>query len=111
MVRRHVGLGVGRRPGRGLKRPAIPSIWLRHATWQPPSCSSSGASSWASLSLAASMCLLGSMSVRCEGRDYYDVLGVARGADEKTIKAAYRKLAIKHHPDKVRYQQRYHHQQ
>jgi molecular chaperone DnaJ len=33
-------------------------------------------------------------------RDYYDVLGVARDADDKTIKSAYRKLALKHHPDR-----------
>ncbi|MBS1725927.1 MAG: DnaJ domain-containing protein [Armatimonadetes bacterium] len=31
--------------------------------------------------------------------DYYQVLGVARGADEKEIKSAYRKLARKYHPD------------
>lgn len=32
-------------------------------------------------------------------KDYYQLLGVPRGADEKDIKAAYRKLARKYHPD------------
>ena len=32
-------------------------------------------------------------------RDYYEVLGVDRGADETTIKKAYRQLAKKYHPD------------
>jgi molecular chaperone DnaJ len=33
-------------------------------------------------------------------RDYYDVLGVGRNADENEIKANYRKLALKYHPDR-----------
>ena len=32
-------------------------------------------------------------------RDYYEVLGVARGADADAVKRAYRKLARKYHPD------------
>ncbi len=32
-------------------------------------------------------------------KDYYQILGVPRDADEKAIKSAYRKLARQHHPD------------
>ena len=33
-------------------------------------------------------------------RDYYEVLGVARDATEADLKKAYRRVAMKHHPDR-----------
>ncbi|MGH9408881.1 MAG: DnaJ domain-containing protein, partial [Vicinamibacterales bacterium] len=33
-------------------------------------------------------------------RDYYDVLGISRDATDQQLKSAYRKLALKYHPDR-----------
>ena len=35
-----------------------------------------------------------------EKRDYYDVLGISRNASDSEIKKSYRRLAMKHHPDR-----------
>jgi len=35
-----------------------------------------------------------------ERRDYYEILGVGRDADAGSLKSAYRKLALQHHPDR-----------
>jgi molecular chaperone DnaJ len=39
-------------------------------------------------------------AIRMSKRDYYEVLGVSRGCTEVELKAAFRKLAMQHHPDR-----------
>lgn len=40
------------------------------------------------------------LSITAMGKDYYKILGIQSGANEDEIKKAYRKMALKFHPDK-----------
>ena len=44
--------------------------------------------------------LASALAFASAGRDFYKVLGIDRGADDRALKKAYRSLALKHHPDK-----------
>jgi len=45
-------------------------------------------------------CWLGSVVCASAADDYYQVLGIERSATDHDIKKAFRKLALKYHPDK-----------
>lgn len=50
--------------------------------------------------IAAVLALLLHLAAVIEGKSFYDVLQVPKGASEDQIKRSYRKLALKYHPDK-----------
>ena len=42
----------------------------------------------------------GRQKEKAPSRDFYKILGVPRSAKEKEIKKAFKKMSLKHHPDK-----------
>lgn len=50
--------------------------------------------------LISSICFLWLVTCVICDRDYYDILGVSKQASDRDIKKAFRKLAMKYHPDK-----------
>jgi len=52
------------------------------------------------LHVSGLLILLGASSLVVGERDHYKALGLQKGASEQEIKKAFRKLALKYHPDK-----------
>ncbi|XP_041851876.1 dnaJ homolog subfamily B member 9a [Melanotaenia boesemani] len=50
--------------------------------------------------LTFAVCILMITELILAKKDYYDILGVPKGASERQIKKAFHKLAMKYHPDK-----------
>ena len=52
------------------------------------------------LLILTAICQLYICHLALSAQDYYEMLGLKKGATDKQIKRAFRKLALKYHPDK-----------
>ena len=50
--------------------------------------------------LVSALCGIWAFNLSLAKKDFYEILGVKKSATDKQIKRAFRKLAVKYHPDK-----------
>lgn len=84
-----------------MTRVVPPRVLFRHRAWNPRRSSQQDKPrGQALLYFLLFIFIFEHLVAAVYAKDYYDILGVSRDADTSTIKRAFRKLAVKYHPDK-----------